>query len=474
MSSSRQSSPVMQGGPQGSSSVYRSGSNSHVSVPGLGTTSLPPQPGTPRMGSSIPKKHNSLLLNNNNNNSNMNLNSNNTSTMGGGGPILPTGRERSASHSQPQSTHSHSHHHHSPPNLGASPTVPDPVKGVCPVGLPTSEAYTVQCSTECLKKYIVPGMWLDEMAVITNGRAIGETIRLCGASSVYIRFKENKTGYPLAFSLPKHVLVPYSTTACNHANMLTKQLSQSHIGGDTPFGGHSTQNNNQHHHHHHNTGGSSHHHRHDSLSGEPSSLSHNHNNNNNTARIGVSPTSAFASSHDMQTMLLSHSINHHNRREGVGSLSPVPNLNGTGIGGSSTGGNNGMMTGGMMGGGGKKGFPLAASAESLNRADGASSDGSNGSHSATTTVTPPPKCQHYAAMHASKDHHDHVEVHHGDEGTGPLLCVVCGCWGCPIKKPGQHRASGYKCHACVGKASLPRLRSEFQRLLKQSKVECST
>ena len=325
---------------------------------------------------------------------------------------------RSGSHCPPSGggapyrEHSQSIHHntsssHSPPKIGASPTVPS-VKGVCPAGLPTSEAYTVQCSTECLREHIVPGLWLDEMALITNGRAVGETIRLCGPSSVYIRFKENQTGYPLAFSLPKHVLVPYCTTAC------------SAVASSTRVGGYSKSDPRQ-----------------DGL-GLPDHHPHHHHMN----RIGVSPTSAFASSHDMHTMLMSHSINHHNRREGLGSLSPIPNLNGISGNISSSHKHNGRA-------------PLAASVDSV-RADG---------------ITEGSKCVHYAAMHASKDHHDHVEVHEGLVSDAPLLCVVCGCWG---KKTGQQRTSGYKCRTCVGKASLPRLRYEFQRLLKQGKVECST
>lgn len=83
----------------------------------------------------------------------------------------------------------------------------------------------------------------------------------------------------------------------------------------------------------------------------------------------------------------------------------------------------------------------------------------------------PTSSSHYSHNN-SKYVHDHVDLHQhlGTDGE-PMLCVVCGKWDTGTR--GQKRKSGHKCQGCVGRASLPRLREEFGRLLKSEADDTS-
>jgi len=223
------------------------------------------------------------------------------------------------------------------------------------VGKRRDEQYTVQASLSTLREHIPPSYFTPMLGLITDGKAVGEAIRLVGPDLIYVRFPINATKHPVSFTLPREFLIPVT------CRILARQAST-----DGPMG-----------------------------SRQPSKDC----------------------------------------------------LNGTYTFGAATSG----------------GVPLSP-------AGGTGLARTLSNQSMTTSASPANLSLAGGVAHNNKDRHEHVDLrqHLGAQGE-PALCVVCGRWD--EAPQGQKRKSGHKCKECIGKKSLDRLRSEFNRLLSTEENE---
>lgn len=76
------------------------------------------------------------------------------------------------------------------------------------VGKRRDEQYTVQASLSTLRDFIPPSYFTPQLALVTDGKAVGEAIRVTGPNLIYVRFPKNDSGFPVSFTLPRQFLIP--------------------------------------------------------------------------------------------------------------------------------------------------------------------------------------------------------------------------------------------------------------------------
>jgi hypothetical protein len=81
-------------------------------------------------------------------------------------------------------------------------------KPVMIVGKRRDEQYTVQASLSTLREAIPPSYFTPSLGLITDGKAVGEAIRVVGPDLIYVRFPVNESGHPVSFTLPRVFLIP--------------------------------------------------------------------------------------------------------------------------------------------------------------------------------------------------------------------------------------------------------------------------
>lgn len=76
------------------------------------------------------------------------------------------------------------------------------------IGKRRDEQFTVQASLAKLKEHVPASYFTPSLGLVTDGKAVGEAIRIVGPDLVYVRFPDNESKHPVSFTIPRQFLIP--------------------------------------------------------------------------------------------------------------------------------------------------------------------------------------------------------------------------------------------------------------------------
>jgi hypothetical protein len=102
--------------------------------------------------------------------------------------------------------------------------------------------FTVQASLAKLKENVPRSFYTPHLEHITDGKSVGEAIRLTGPDLIYVRFPDNPSGHPVSFTLPRKFLIPVTCRPLARAQScrgmgLGGTSTSGTIGGTSLIGG---------------------------------------------------------------------------------------------------------------------------------------------------------------------------------------------------------------------------------------------